>query len=138
MQAGLLRKPVCKCPNAQNALRLCFTSISYTSDRIDLAVVVGSIVVFAGLFFLFFFALLLLAFAVAFLGLQVLVPKLVGGVAVDVGEDDLEDVRVPGYGLALDAFFDVLVMVSICNVFKVWWDVPLVALANRSCCPAGR
>jgi hypothetical protein len=97
----------------------CFSSISYTSDRIDLAVV-GSIVIFAGLFFLFFFALLLLAFAVAFLGLQVLIPELVGGVAVDVGEDDLEDVRVPGYGLALDAFFDVLLTVSICNVFGVW------------------
>jgi hypothetical protein len=40
--------------------------------------------------------------------LQVLVPELVDNVPFNVGKDDLEYVRVPCYGSALDAFFDVL------------------------------
>jgi hypothetical protein len=66
-----------------------------------------SVVVFARLF-LFVFLLLLLALAVTLLSLELLFPELVYGVAVDVGKDDLEDVRVPLYGLAFNAFFDVL------------------------------
>jgi hypothetical protein len=53
-------------------------------------------------------SLLLLALPVALLGLEVFLPQLTRRVAVKVGEDDFEDVRVPCYGLAFDAFFDVL------------------------------
>jgi hypothetical protein len=67
-----------------------------------------SLVVIARFFFLLVLALLLLPLLVALLLLQVLVPELVDNVPFDVGKDDLEYVRVPCYGSALDAFFDVL------------------------------
>lgn len=51
-----------------------------------------SIVIFARLFLLFVFSLLFLALAVTLLALELLLPKLVGGVALDAGEDDLEHV----------------------------------------------
>lgn len=66
-----------------------------------------SVVIFAR-FLLVVFALALFTLAVALFGLEVVFPELVGCVAVDVGEDDAEDVRVPGYWLAFDAFFDIL------------------------------
>jgi hypothetical protein len=74
-------------------------------------------VVIAGLFLLLLvFALLFFSLTVALLvfGLKFVFPELVGGVAVNVREDDLEDVGVPRNGLALDTFFDVLAHVSIC------------------------
>jgi hypothetical protein len=39
---------------------------------------------------------------------ELLLPARVGLCGVDVREDEVEDLRVPGYGLAFDAFFDVL------------------------------
>jgi len=65
------------------------------------------VVVFAGLF-LVVFALSLFALTVALFVLEVVFPQLVSYVAVDVREDNAEDVRVPRYWLAFDAFFDVL------------------------------
>ena len=72
------------------------------------------IIVLTRLLFLVVFPLLLLTLLVALFALELVFPELVDGVAVDVGEDDFEDVRVPCYGLAFDAFFDVLVGVSFC------------------------
>jgi hypothetical protein len=66
-----------------------------------------SVIVFARLFF-FVFLLLLFALAITLFLLELFFPELVGGVAIDVGEDDLKDVRVPFYWLAFDTFFDVL------------------------------
>jgi hypothetical protein len=66
-----------------------------------------SVVVLAR-FFLFVLLLLLFALAVALLLLELLLPELIDGIAVDVREDNLEDVRIPLDGLAFDAFFDVL------------------------------
>lgn len=57
--------------------------------------------------------LLLLALLVALLGLEFLLPQLVCGVFVQIGEDQGEDLRVPLYRVAGDAFFDVLRRVSI-------------------------
>ena len=39
---------------------------------------------------------------------ELLLPAAVCFGGVDVGEDEVEDFRVPGDGLAFDAFFDVL------------------------------
>ena len=101
----------------------CQTTISYTSTHhrpsppllqrpIDQTRLL--IIVLTRLLFLVVFPLLLLALLVALFALELVFPELVDGVAVDVGEDDFEDVRVPCYGLAFDAFFDVLVGVSFC------------------------
>ena len=51
----------------------------------------------------------IVAFLLGRLG-ELLLPARVCLCGVDVGEDEVEDFRVPGYGLALDAFFDVLEM----------------------------
>lgn len=40
---------------------------------------------------------------------QFFLPELVCCFGVDVGEYELVDIRIPVYGLAFDAFFDVLV-----------------------------
>jgi hypothetical protein len=50
-----------------------------------------------------------IAFFLGRLG-ELLLPARVGLCGVDVWEDEVEDFRVPGYRLALDAFFDVLEM----------------------------
>jgi hypothetical protein len=50
-----------------------------------------------------------IAFFLGRLG-ELLLPACVCLCGVDVGEDEVEDFGVPGYGLALDAFFDVLKM----------------------------
>jgi hypothetical protein len=50
-----------------------------------------------------------IAFFLGRLG-ELLLPARVGLCGVDVREDKVEDFRVPGYRLALDAFFDVLEM----------------------------
>jgi hypothetical protein len=68
----------------------------------------SSIVIFSRLFLLIVFALLLFAFAIALFGLEFVFPELVDGIAINVREDDFEHVRVPGYRLTLDTFFDVL------------------------------
>lgn len=54
------------------------------------------------------FPLLLLPLLIALLGLEFLFPEPVGGVLVQVREDEAEDLRVPFDGVAGDAFFDVL------------------------------
>jgi hypothetical protein len=59
-----------------------------------------SVIVFSTLLVVVF-ALLLALLAVALFGLELLFPQL-------VGEDEVEHVRVPCYGVALDALFDVL------------------------------
>jgi hypothetical protein len=66
-----------------------------------------SVVIFARLF-LFVFLLLFFPLAIALLVLEIFLPELVGGVAIDVGEDNLEDVGVPFHWLTFDTFFDVL------------------------------
>lgn len=66
-----------------------------------------SVVVLAA-FFVVVFPLLLLPLAIALLGLQLLLPQLVGSVVVDARKDEFEDLRVPFYGVAFDAFFNVL------------------------------
>jgi len=48
---------------------------------------------------------------------ELLLPARVCLCGVDVGEDEVEDFRVPGYGLALDAFFDVLEISKSVNAF---------------------
>lgn len=98
----------------------------------------SSVIIFTRLLFLVVLPLLLLSLAVAFLGLQVVIPELVGVFAVDVGEDDLEDIRVPGHGLAFDAFLDVLRCVSIFASADLKINVPRAALASRSCYPVGK
>jgi len=65
------------------------------------------VVVLATLFFIVLL-LLLLALPIALFGLKVLFPQLVRRVAIQAREDNVKDVRVPCYGLAFDAFFDVL------------------------------
>lgn len=60
------------------------------------------------------FPFLLFSLTVALLGLELIFPELVDGVGVNIREDDLEHIGVPGDGLAFDAFFDVLAVVSIC------------------------
>jgi hypothetical protein len=73
-----------------------------------------SVVITRLFFLLVVFSLLLLSLLVTLLvfALELILPELVGGVAVDVREDDLEDVGVPRDRLALNAFFDVLADVS--------------------------
>jgi len=51
----------------------------------------------------------IVAFLLGRLG-ELLLPARVCLCGVDVREDEVEDFRVPGYWLALDAFFDVLEM----------------------------
>jgi hypothetical protein len=66
-----------------------------------------SVIVFSTLLVVVF-ALLLALLAVALFGLELLFPQLVEVLFVQVGEDEVEHVRVPCYGVALDALFDVL------------------------------
>jgi hypothetical protein len=116
--------------NAKTPLNACSSYIIHSWER-------RSVVVLAR-FLLFVLLLLLFALAVALLLLELLLPELVDGVAVDVGEDNLEDVRVPLDGLAFDAFFDILGIVSMYSDEMYQENIPLGAPANRSCCLVGR
>ena len=60
------------------------------------------------LFLLLLLLLLALLALVPLFGLELLLPHLVCRVLVEVGEDNVKDFLVPGYGAAFDAFFDVL------------------------------
>jgi hypothetical protein len=87
-------------------------------------------VVIAGLFLLLLvFSLLLFSLSVTLLvfALEFVLPKLVGGVAIDVREDNLEDIRVPRDRLALDTFLNVLADISIymsrCSDVTYLWQL---------------
>jgi hypothetical protein len=66
------------------------------------------VVILAALLLILVLLLVLLLPPLTFLSLELLLPELVGGVFVEVGEDKGEDFVVPGYRTAFEAFFDVL------------------------------
>jgi len=54
------------------------------------------------------FILIFLVLLILLLLFQLLLPHAVCSFCVHAGEDQLKDFVIPGYGLAFDAFFDVL------------------------------
>ena len=84
-----------------------------TSETINSSVVViVIIIVLIGIMLTITVTLTIIPFFPLLRFSQLFLPDVVGGVGVQVREDEVEDVGIPARGMAVDAFFDVLFQFS--------------------------
>ena len=83
-----------------------------TSETINASVVIVIIIVLIGIMLTITVTLTIIPFFPLLRFSQLFLPDVVGGVGVQVREDEVEDVGIPARGMAVDAFFDVLFQFS--------------------------